>query len=76
MLMPSGVGMVEDGEGAGMEDTVVTEEDMADGEDTEDTADGMAVNSTTEAWRMFNMSLLYNAIAIKLPNVVVIHTLQ
>jgi hypothetical protein len=39
--------MVEDGEGPNMEDTVDTAEEMVDGEDIEDTADGMAVNSTT-----------------------------
>jgi hypothetical protein len=85
MLMPSGVGTVEDGEWADMEDTVDTVDtvdgvdtaiDMVDGVDMDDTADGTAVNSTTAIWRMFNQSLSYKVIAIKPFNVLFLHKFQ
>ena len=84
MLTPSGVGMVEDGEWADMEDTVdmvdtVDTVDTAidmDGVDMDDTADGTAVNSTAATWRMFNQSLSCYAITIKPFKVLFLHEFQ
>jgi len=81
MLTPSGVGMVEDGEWADMEDTVDTVDGVdtavdMDGVDMDDTADGTAVNSTAATWRMFNQSLSCKAITIKPFNVLFLHKSQ
>jgi hypothetical protein len=90
MLTPSGVGMVEDGEWADMEDTVDTADtvdtvDTVDGVDTaidmdgvdmDDTADGTAVNSTTATWRIFNQPLSCKAITIKPFDVLFLHKFE